>query len=129
MHGSTGKNGGNNNKNNKTVEVDEDEERRLAYEAKKKKEADKKKAAKKKKQGDDTDSDSYDEDEDVNKKVVDNYYEILGIGHLGLNASDKQIKTAYQKAVLKCHPDKMAAGTKEEIAVANVEFGKVQKVN
>ena len=53
------------------------------------------------------------EDEDPEE----NLYEVLGIGHLGFNASAKQIKRAYQKMVLIHHPDKQAAaghGEKED---------------
>lgn len=35
-----------------------------------------------------------------------NLYEVLEIGHLGFNASQQQIKKAYQKMILKHHPDK-----------------------
>ncbi|CAK9034707.1 DnaJ homolog subfamily C member 2 (Gliosarcoma-related antigen MIDA1) (Zuotin-related factor 1) [Durusdinium trenchii] len=46
-----------------------------------------------------------DDDEDL--------YELLGIGHLGFSASEKQIKKAYQKAILVHHPDKLKAEERE----------------
>lgn len=57
-----------------------------------------------------------------------NYYALLGISHVGLNASDKQIKRAYQEMILKTHPDKIRAdASTEERAAANALFRDVQK--
>jgi DnaJ family protein C protein 2 len=39
-----------------------------------------------------------------------NHYEMLGLGHLTVNASDDQIKKAYRKLVLRYHPDKVGGG-------------------
>ena len=51
----------------------------------------------------------------VDEEPEENLYEVLGIGHLGFNASPKQIKRAYQKMVLIHHPDKQGAtGQAEE---------------
>ena len=56
------------------------------------------------------------------------YYALLGISHLGLNASEKQIKKAYQETILKTHPDKLSPeATKEERDAANALFRDVQK--
>ena len=41
-------------------------------------------------------------------------YEVLGIGHLGFTASTKQIKRAYQKMLLKLHPDKQGVASSDD---------------
>ena len=63
----------------------------------------------------------------ANEKDVPNYYDILEIGHLGLNASDKQIKKAYQAMVLKTHPDKASATSNLSQDELNERFRLVQK--
>ena len=47
------------------------------------------------------------------KELEENLYEVLGIGHLGFNASAKQIKRAYQKMLLKLHPDKQGISSSD----------------
>ena len=42
----------------------------------------------------------------IEEEPEENLYEVLGLGHIGFNASQKQIKKAYQKMILKHHPDK-----------------------
>lgn len=39
----------------------------------------------------------------------DEYYELLGLGALNVNATDEQIKKSFRKLVLKLHPDKQQA--------------------
>ena len=76
------------------------------------------------------DDDDDDDDDLIFKGIKDekNYYALLGIAHLGLNASDKQIKKAYQEMILKTHPDKIRQdATPEERAEANAYFRDVQK--
>lgn len=36
----------------------------------------------------------------------ENHYGVLGLEHLGVNASDEQIRTAYRRLILRYHPDK-----------------------
>ncbi|KAK8805396.1 hypothetical protein WA158_002052 [Blastocystis sp. Blastoise] len=43
----------------------------------------------------------------------EDYYSILGLGDIAWNATQEQIKTAYRKLVLLCHPDKVANPTEE----------------
>lgn len=65
--------------------------------------------------------------EDFFLKDRKNYYALLGIEHIGLNASDKEIKRAYQQTILVTHPDKISQdATPEQIAEANLLFRDVQ---
>ena len=56
------------------------------------------------KQMENNNSSDSDEDEDDEDEL--NLYDVLGIAHLGMNASPAQIKKAYQKKLLVLHPDK-----------------------
>jgi len=70
------------------------------------------------------------EEEDLifGRKDEQDYYALLGISQLGLNASDKQIKKGYQEMVLKTHPDKIRPDApKAEKEAANALFRDVQK--
>eukprot|EP01029_Cantina_marsupialis_P017671 TRINITY_DN3984_c0_g1_i1.p1 TRINITY_DN3984_c0_g1~~TRINITY_DN3984_c0_g1_i1.p1 ORF type:complete len:647 (-),score=322.00 TRINITY_DN3984_c0_g1_i1:247-2187(-) len=53
------------------------------------------------------------------------WYDILGIGHLGFRATDKQIKKAHRKQSLVHHPDKV--GHKDKKDGEDPHFLKIQK--
>ena len=53
------------------------------------------------------------------------YYDFLGIDK---NADDKQIKSAYRKKAMKCHPDKFATATDEIKAQKEAEFKKLSTI-
>lgn len=44
------------------------------------------------------------------------YYEALGLGHLGFEATERDIKLAHRKMVLLYHPDKFKTGEYDEAA-------------
>lgn len=44
------------------------------------------------------------------------YYEALGLGHLGFSATERDVKKAHRKMVLKYHPDKFTAEEYTEAA-------------
>lgn len=57
-------------------------------------------------------SQSYGSSSDSNKRKwngKENFYTILGLGHLRYLATEDQIKKSYREAALKHHPDKMAS--------------------
>lgn len=51
----------------------------------------------------------------------ENLYEILGIGHIGFSASAKQLKKAYQKAILVHHPDKLSEAERAKAEAAQLD--------
>lgn len=57
----------------------------------------------------------------IEEAPEENLYEVLGIGHIGFNASFKQIKKAYQKQILIHHPDKKAGGEKQKVVNSDGE--------
>jgi len=65
----------------------------------------------------------------IEAEPEENLYEVLGLGHLGFNASFKQIKKAYQKQILIHHPDKKKGGKSEaeEKGESDPKFLAIQK--
>mmetsp|Transcript_10573 Transcript_10573/g.17253 ORF Transcript_10573/g.17253 Transcript_10573/m.17253 type:complete len:570 (+) Transcript_10573:45-1754(+) len=61
----------------------------------------------------------------VEEEEEENLYELLGIGHLGFSASEKQIKRAYQKSILVHHPDKLQQASSD--CVEDAMFLRVQR--
>lgn len=54
-------------------------------------------------------------EKNVNKM---NFYDALGIGHIGLLATEKDVRSAHRKMVVKYHPDKVGAENYDEDAKA-----------
>jgi len=80
-----------------------------------------KKAREKRKEKKGKDADRKDKD----KGDDDDYYKVLGLGKLRVNATDKDIKDAYRKMSLKYHPDKNL----DNAEFAEEKFKQVQRAH
>ena len=58
----------------------------------------------------------------VKKSERKDLYGLLGVKGVGSKASEREIRAAYKRAALDCHPDRMMDSSNEEIAAAEAKF-------
>jgi DnaJ family protein C protein 2 len=64
---------------------------------------------------------------DVSAGMQDDHYGILGLGDVRWRATEDQIKRAYHRTSLRCHPDKVCGKGEDERRAADEHYKKVNK--